>query len=112
MQEQVLDHEEIEWQLDAVDLELVENWLQQHPSAAGVAIVPGPERELKDAYFDTEDWRLYRAAYALRVRRDGQSAQATMKALVPPEGGLRTAYPGASVGKDELHRHGRSELEH
>src|ERR671910_779150 len=90
MQEQVLDHQEIEWQLEAVDLALVENWLEDHPSAAGVAIVPGWARELSDLYYDTEDWRLYRAGYALRVRNtDGESAQATMKARVPAKGGLR-----------------------
>jgi triphosphatase len=89
MQEQVLDHEEIEWQLDAVDLELVENWLMEHPSAAGLAIVPGPARELTDIYYDTEDWHFYRAGYAMRVRRDNESAEATMKALSPAEGGLR-----------------------
>ena len=44
MQERVLDHEEIEWQLEAVELAQVENWLKEHPSAAGVAIVPRPER--------------------------------------------------------------------
>jgi triphosphatase len=89
MQEQVLDHEEIEWQLEAVELAQVENWLEEHPSGAGVAIVPGPASELKDVYYDTEDWRLYRAGYKLRIRQDGESAQATMKALVPPEDGLR-----------------------
>src|SRR5919112_1533046 len=90
MQEaQVVDHEEIEWQLEAVELALVENWLKEHSTAAGVAGVPGPARELADVYYDTEDWRLYRAGYAMRVRRDGQNAQATMKARVPSEGGLR-----------------------
>jgi len=89
MQEQVLDHEEIEWQLEAVDLGLVDNWLKEHPSGAGVAIVPGRASELADVYYDTEDWGLYRAGYALRVRRDGESAEATMKARVPAEGGLR-----------------------
>ena len=89
MQEQMLDHEEIEWQLEAVELALVENWLEEHPSAAGLAIVPEPAKELTDVYYDTEDWRLYRAGYALRVRRDGESAEATMKALAPAEGGLR-----------------------
>src|ERR671910_1730225 len=89
MQQQVLDHEEIEWQLEAGDLALVDNWLEEHPSAAGLAVVPGPARELTDLYYDTEDWRLYRAGYALRVRRDNESAQATMKARVPAEGGLR-----------------------
>ena len=90
IQEQVLDHEEIEWQLEAVDLALVENWLKEHPSSAGVAIVPEPARELRDVYYDTDDWRFYRAGYALRVRNtDGQSAEATMKARVPSEGGIR-----------------------
>ena len=89
MQEQMLDHEEIEWQLEAVELALVENWLEEHPSAAGLAIVPEPAKELTDVYYDTEDWRLYRAGYALRVRRDGESAEATMKSLAPAEGGLR-----------------------
>jgi triphosphatase len=89
MQEQVLDHEEIEWQLDADELALVEKWLEEHPSGAGVAIVPGWASELRDVYYDTEDWRFYRAGYAMRVRKDGESAEATMKALVPSEGGLR-----------------------
>src|ERR671921_1094717 len=89
MQEQVVDHEEIEWQLDADELALVENWLEEHPSAAEVAVVSGGARELSDLYYDTEDWRFYRAGYAMRVRKDGESAEATMKALVPSEGGLR-----------------------
>jgi triphosphatase len=85
-----MDHEELEWQFEAVELALVENWLEEHPTAAGVAVVPEPERELRDVYYDTEDWRLYRAGYKLRVRNtDGQSAQATMKSLAPPEDGLR-----------------------
>jgi triphosphatase len=90
MQEQMLDHQQIEWQFEAVELALVEKWLQEHPSAAGVAVVPGWASDLTDIYYDTEDWRLYRAGYALRVRNtDGKSAEATMKALSPPEDGLR-----------------------
>ena len=89
MQEQVLDHQEIEWQLEAVDLALVENWLEEYPTAAGLAVVPGWASELADVYYDTDDWRFYRAGYALRLRRNGESAQATMKARVPAEGGIR-----------------------
>src|SRR5215217_5678418 len=90
MREQVLDHEEIEWQLEAIELALVDNWLKKHPSAAGVAIVPGGASELSDLYYDTDDWRLYRAGYAMCVRNThGESSQATMKALVPAEGGIR-----------------------
>jgi triphosphatase len=89
MKEQVVDHEEIEWQLEAVDLAPVENWLEERPSGAEVAVVPGGARELNDVYYDTEDWRFYRAGYRMRVRRDGESAQATMKALASAEGALR-----------------------
>src|SRR5919112_2286335 len=89
MQEQMLDHQEIEWQLEAVELAPVEKWLEENPSAAGLAVVPEPAKELRDVYYDTEDWRFYRAGYAMRVRRDGESAEATMKALAPAEGGLR-----------------------
>ena len=46
-------------------------------------------KELLDAYYDTEDWRSYRAGYSLRVRRDGESAEATMKVLPPAEGAIR-----------------------
>ena len=56
MQEaQEVDHEEIEWQLEAVDLVLVDNWLKEHSSGAGVAIVPGSASELADVYYDTQD---------------------------------------------------------
>jgi triphosphatase len=89
MQEQTLDHQEIEWQFDAPDLEPVERWLEEHPSTSGLSVVSGATRELIDTYYDTEDWRFYRAGYALRVRQDGESAEATMKSLAPAEGALR-----------------------
>ena len=89
MHKQILDHQEIEWQFEAADLELVENWLKEHPSAFGLAVVPGVTKDLTDAYYDTEDWRLYRAGCVLRVRRDGEGVEATMKSLAPAEGALR-----------------------
>jgi triphosphatase len=89
MQEQTLDHQEVEWQFEAADLDLVENWLEEHPSTSGLAVVPEATKELLDTYYDTEDWRFYRAGYALRVRRDGKSLEATMKSLTPAEGALR-----------------------
>jgi triphosphatase len=84
-----LDHQEVEWQFDADDLAPVEDWLREHPSASGFAILPEATRELSDTYYDTEDWRFYRAGYALRVRRDGKRVEATMKSLSPAEDGLR-----------------------
>ena len=85
-----LDHQEVEWQFDADDLGLVEDWLKEHPSASGFAILPGATIELSDTYYDPADWRVSRAGYALRVRRDGKGVEATMKSLAPPEdGGLK-----------------------
>jgi len=84
-----LDHQEVEWQFDADDLGSVEDWLEERPSASGFAILPEATRELSDTYYDTEDWRFYRAGYALRVRRDSKGVEATMKSLSPPEDGLR-----------------------
>jgi triphosphatase len=89
VQEQILDHQEIEWQLEADELESVKSWLEEHPSASGLAVVRGVTKELTDTYYDTEDWRLYRAGYALRLRRDSEGAEATMKALASAEEALR-----------------------
>ena len=87
MQNQTLDHQEIEWQFDADGS--VEGWLEETPAVSGLRVVP-ETKELTDTYYDTEDWRFYRAGYALRVRRDGKRVEATMKSLAPPEdGGLK-----------------------
>ena len=77
------DHQEVEWQFNAGKLEEVEGWLKEYRSNTGLSIVPGSTRELTDTYLDTEDWRLYRAGYALRVRHKGsnKTAEATMKSL-------------------------------
>src|SRR3712207_3049520 len=89
MQDRVMDHQEIEWQFEAPDLEPVETWLEKHSATSGLAVAPGATKEITDTYYDTDDWRLYRAGYALRLRRDGGSAEATMKSLTPAEGALR-----------------------
>ncbi len=84
------DHEEIEWQLDAADLGPVEGWLGLRPSGpSGLVVDPEPTVEITDAYYDTEDWRLYRAGYALRVRETDGAFEATMKSLAPAQGRLR-----------------------
>jgi triphosphatase len=90
MQKRILDHQEIEWQFDVPDLGSVNGWLEEQSSAFGLAVVPAETKQLVDTYYDTEDWRFYRAGYALRVRRDGRRVEATMKSLAPPEdGGLK-----------------------
>ncbi len=88
------DHQEIEWQFDAPDgLEKVEEWLGGRGDGSeepGVFVAGGSTKELVDTYYDTGDWRLYRAGYALRVRKTGGRSEATMKALSPGgEGAIR-----------------------
>jgi triphosphatase len=84
MQKRVLDHREIEWQFDAPDLGSVQGWIGENPSATGLRAAAAETKKLTDTYYDTEDWRLYRAGYALRVRRDGRRVEATMKSLASP----------------------------
>ena len=78
------DHQEVEWQFEAADLEEIEGWLREYDSRSGLSVSPVSTRELTDTYLDTEGWRLYKAGYALRVRRKGnnKTAEATMKSLV------------------------------
>ena len=84
------DHQEIEWQFDSGELESVEGWLDQHNSGSSSLIVaPESTVELTDTYYDTDDWRFYRAGYALRVRNTDGAVEATMKSLTPAEGSLR-----------------------
>jgi hypothetical protein len=84
------DHTEIEWQFDADELEPVEDWLGRHPSSTTDLIVaPESTVEITDANYDTDDWRLYRAGFALRVRETYGEVEATMKSLTPAEGSLR-----------------------
>src|ERR1039458_6497063 len=86
---------EVEWQLDALDLRPVERWLATRTGLAalepipGLAILPGASRRLVDLYVDTEDWRMGRAGYVLRVRRRAGRAEATLKDLSSATQGLR-----------------------
>jgi triphosphatase len=78
------DHQEVEWQFDGADLARVEAWLKEHPEGLGVVVGPDVDKELADTYHDTGDWRLYRAGYALRLRKvDQRRSEATLKSLAP-----------------------------
>jgi len=85
------DRQEIEWQytVPADGLGKVEEWLLGEAEPFRLAILKGSSKELEDTYYDTGDWRLYQAGYALRVRREeGGAYEATMKSLVPADGNL------------------------
>lgn len=81
---------EVEWQFDAPDLEAVARWLASQPAHNPLTFVPQAERLQRDRYLDTDDWRVYRARYTLRVRRLADSAEVTMKAFGVEQGGLRS----------------------
>ena len=64
-----MDSQEVEWHFDVDDLGRVEGWLGEGLAGSGLVVGPGSAEDLVDAYYDTEDWRLYRAGYALRIRQ-------------------------------------------
>jgi hypothetical protein len=80
---------EIEWQLSATDLGLVRKWLSDHGSVHGLTIESRPNHTINDTYLDTEDWRLRRAGFALRLRDVPGGAEATLKDITPASDGVR-----------------------
>jgi CHAD domain-containing protein len=79
------DGRELEWQFDAIDTRPVERWL----NAAGGFVTQGGTKRFVDTYADTDDWRLYRAGYSLRLRMGHGETEATMKALSAGANGIR-----------------------
>jgi CHAD domain-containing protein len=74
--------QELEWQLDAQDLRPVVRWIEAAGDRGGVAIGPGRTVNQLDTYLDTDDRRLDRAGYSVRLRRArGRPAEATLKSL-------------------------------
>ena len=93
MQDPGSDYQEVEWQFEALDVRPVGRWLENGAMEKGssernLLIKQGETREISDTYLDTEDWRIYRAGYALRVRRvkGRRKAEATMKLLTSENG--------------------------
>ena len=82
---QAVDDREVEWQFDAIDTRPVERWL----NAAGDVVSPGGTKRFVDTYADTDDWRLYRAGYSLRLRVGQGGTEASMKSLSAGANGLR-----------------------
>ena len=72
---------EVEWQLTAPDLSVARRWLEQRAVLDDLSIKPLPAQQLHDIYLDTEDWRVLRAGFALRLRTKGGRLEATLKGL-------------------------------
>jgi triphosphatase len=109
------DQQEVEWQFDSADLAPIERWLKSNHEDLGIFVESGEEKKLTDVYYDTADWKLYGAGYALRIRRLGpRRSEATLKSLASAATGdnarrrreisepLRGEVPGALLSKKRL----------
>ena len=83
MQEEAqTDHRETEWQLEAPRSGNVESWLRDRDEDKdGLSVSEGREREIHDRYYDTADWRMWRAGYALRIRELAEQANMSESSL-------------------------------
>lgn len=102
------DRLEIEWQLAAEDLAAVRRWLGASAKLSGLSMDPLPPQALRDTYLDTADWRVLRAGFALRLRREGASAEATLKSLRSARSDraerreITERLPGGSIAAEQM----------
>ena len=73
----------MEWQLACTDLGSVRRWLADHGTIDGLVVEPRSTLRILDTYLDTDDWRIHRAGFALRIRSGSGSgkSEATLKSL-------------------------------
>ena len=71
----------MEWQLASTDLGSVRRWLADHGTIGGLILEPRSTQQIFDTYLDTDDWRIHRAGFALRIRSESGKAEATLKSL-------------------------------
>jgi triphosphatase len=75
------DGREVEWQLASADLGFVRRWLADHGTIDGLVLEPRSTLQIFDTYLDTDDWRIHRAGFALRIRSESGKSEATLKSL-------------------------------
>src|SRR5882762_7741019 len=75
------DGREVEWQLASTDLGPVRRWLADHGTIGGLVLEPRSTLRIFDTYLDTDDWRIHRAGFALRIRSESGKSEATLKSL-------------------------------
>lgn len=81
--------QEIEWQLDATDLEGVARWLRDTALSHSLTVTPAGEALMRDRYIDTADRRAWRAGYTMRLRETADDAEATLKGMASSREGIR-----------------------
>lgn len=85
---------EQEWQFSATGLDAARAWLASLPTEpSDRRLAHKPTLELTDTYYDSSDWMIFRAGFALRLRREragatGEQTEITLKSLSTPRDGL------------------------
>ena len=82
------DRREVEWQLATTDLGAVHRWLAEHHTIQGLVVEHRSPLQVCDTYFDTNDWRIQRAGFSLRVRNASGKTEATLKGLISSKEGV------------------------
>ena len=97
------DHVETEWQFASVVPPA--RWLRQVALPQGFTLGAPRTEDIRDVYYDTDDWRIHRAGYALRLRRVGREVEATLKQIAAGRDGrherreLTELVEGAGTGR-------------
>jgi CHAD domain-containing protein len=89
-------HVEQEWQFSARDLESTRAWLAAQSTALSERrFASRPTLTMRDTYYDSPDWTIFRAGFALRVREarhaddtGRREIEVTLKSLHAGSGGL------------------------
>jgi triphosphatase len=85
---------EMEWQFSAPELGSARDWLAAQPQdPAGRRFASRPTIDLCDTYFDSTDWMIFRAGFALRLRRARtgaaeETSEVTLKSLHASRDGI------------------------
>lgn len=104
-------HTEQEWQFATQDLGSARHWLATQPQEASERhCAPRPTLTMQDTYYDSADWMIFRAGFALRVRHahaadatDDGDTEITLKSLHRPQDGLaRRTEISEQVGSADL----------
>lgn len=104
-------HTEQEWQFAARELDSARSWLAAQPhDASERRFASRPTLELRDTYYDSPDWMIFRAGFALRVREAREAddtgigeTEVTLKSLHRGHNGLaRRTEISESVGSAGL----------
>jgi CHAD domain-containing protein len=98
---------EQEWQFSAPGLDAARAWLAAQPhEITDRRLAIQPTLELTDTYYDSSDWMIFRAGFALRIRSEragaGEQTEVTLKSLSAPQNGLarRTEFSQRIEGAD------------